>query len=262
MNRTLAAAPSVAVRAAHRDVQPDDDRRVAVTPTTTNLVLIGPPGAGKGTQAARLARFLGVPTISTGDMLRRAVQSGSAVGRAVKAVMERGELIADAVMTEIVAARLNEPDTQSGFVLDGFPRTVEQAIALDGLLERRGDLIAVELAVPESAIVRRLSQRRVCERCGRNADPVAGNGAPQEGTGVRSAHPMVCACGGALQQRSDDTETVIRERLRAYERATRPLLDFYRQRRALRAIDGTQAPDLVMAQIARAIDAVFDHAAS
>jgi adenylate kinase len=223
--------------------------------------LIGPPGAGKGTQAARLARFLGVPTISTGDMLRLAAQSGSAIGRAVKVVMERGDLIDDAMMTEIVAGRLSETDTQSGFVLDGFPRTVEQAVALDRLLERRGDLIAVELAVPESAIIRRLSQRRVCERCGRNADPSPGNGASHE-TGGRSTPPLVCACGGALQQRSDDAETVIRERLRTYERATRPLVDFYRQRRALRAIDGTQAPDFVTAQIARAIDAVFDHAAS
>jgi adenylate kinase family enzyme len=102
----------------------------------------------------------------------------------------------------------------------------------------------------------------VCERCGRNADPAAGNGAPREGAGGRSASPMVCACGGALQQRSDDTETVIRARLLTYERATKPLVDFYRQRRALRAIDGTLAPDLVTAQIARAIDAVFDHAAS
>jgi adenylate kinase len=195
-------------------------------------------------------------------MLRRAVQSGSAIGLAIKEVMERGALIDDAMMTEIVAARLREPDAQSGFVLDGFPRTVEQATALDGLLERRVDLIAVELAVPETAILRRLTERRVCERCGRNADPAAGNGAPHEGAGARSAHPMVCACGGALQQRSDDTETVIRERLRTYERATKPLVDFYRQRRALRAIDGTLAPDLVTAQIARAIDAVFDHAAS
>jgi adenylate kinase len=260
MSRTLAAAPSVAVRAVHRDAHPNDDRRSAVTPTPTNVVLIGPPGAGKGTQAARLARALGVPTISTGDMLRRAVQSGSAIGIAVKAVMERGALIDDAMMTEIVATRLTEPDTHTGLVLDGFPRTVEQAIALDGLLERRGDVIAVELAVPESAILRRLTQRRVCERCGRNADPPAGNGAPHDG--VRFAHATVCACGGALHQRSDDTETVIRERLRTYEQATRPLLDFYRQRRALRMVDGTQAPDLVTAQIARAIDAVFDHAAS
>jgi adenylate kinase len=250
--------PSIAVRTISRDV-PRDHRPAA---TSTNVVLIGPPGAGKGTQAARLARALGVPTISSGDILRRAVQSGSDIGLAVKAVMDRGELIGDAMMTEIVAARLAEPDTQSGFVLDGFPRTVDQAVALDGLIQHRGDLLAVELAVPESAIVRRLSQRRVCERCGRNADPGAASVASPETAGSRPAYPMVCSCGGALRQRSDDTETVIRERLRTYEHATRPLVHFYRQRRALRAIDGTQAPDLVTAQIARAIDAAFDHAAS
>ena len=227
---------------------------------STNVALIGPPGAGKGTQALRLARALDVPTISTGDMLRRAVQSGSGIGLAVKAAMERGELIGDAMMTEIVAARLREPDTQPGFVLDGFPRNVEQAIALDGLLEQRGDLIAVELAVPEAAIIRRLQERRVCERCGRNADSANGNGATHEGR--RSAHPPICVCGGALRQRADDAETVIRERLRTYERATRPLVDFYCRRRVLLAIDGSQEPDLVTAEISRALDAVFDHPSS
>jgi len=247
MTRTF--APSVAVRAVSRDIRAQEDsRRPAASPT--NVVLIGPPGAGKGTQATRLARWLSVPTISTGDMLRRAVQSGSAIGLAVKAVLERGELIEDATMTEIVAARLAEADTEAGFVLDGFPRNVDQAVALDSLLEQRGDLIAVELAVPEGAIIRRLGQRRVCERCGRNADPLSGT------------PPKVCPCGGAFRQRSDDTETVIRERLRTYDRATKPLIDFYRQRHSLRAIDGTLAPDLVAAQISQIIDAVFDHAAS
>jgi len=246
MTRTFAP---VAVRAVPRDVRArDDGRRPTASPT--NVVLIGPPGAGKGTQATRLARWLSVPTISTGDMLRRAVRSGSAIGLAVKTVVERGELIDDAMMTGIVATRLAESDTHTGFVLDGFPRTVEQAVALDGLLEQRGDLIVVELAVPEGAIIRRLGQRRVCERCGRNADPLSGT------------PPKDCPCGGAFHQRPDDAETVIRERLRTYERATRPILDFYRQRRALRAIDGTQAPDLVTAQISQVIDAVFDHAAS
>jgi adenylate kinase len=216
--------------------------------TSTNIVLIGPPGAGKGTQAAGLARALRVPTISTGDMLRRAVQSGSALGLAVKAAMDRGDLVDDAMMTDLVSARLAEPDTRAGFVLDGFPRTVDQAVALDSLLHHRGDLIVVELAVPDGAIIRRLSERRVCERCGRNADPDA------------RTPSVICGCGGALRQRSDDTEAVVRERLRTYERSTRPLIDFYRQRRALRAIDGTQPPDLVTAQIARVIDAVFDHA--
>jgi adenylate kinase len=202
-------------------------------------VLIGPPGAGKGTQASGLARALRVPTISTGDMLRRAVQSGSPLGLTVKTIMDRGELIDDGMMTDIVAARLAEPDTRSGFVLDGFPRTVDQAVALDGLIQHRGDLIVVELAVPDAAIIRRLSQRRVCEQCGRNAEP----GASQDGGRLK-----VCPCGGALRQRSDDTEAVIRERLRTYERSTRPLVDFYRQRHALRAIDGAQTPDAVTAQ--------------
>jgi adenylate kinase len=213
-----------------------------------NIVLLGPPGAGKGTQAAGLARALRVPTISTGDMLRRAVQSGSPLGLAVKAAMDRGDLVDDGMMTELVAARLAEPDTRSGFVLDGFPRTVDQALSLDGLLQHRGDLVVVELAVPDSAIIRRLSERRVCVQCGRNADPDGGN-----------KSSISCACGGSLRQRSDDTESVVRERLRIYECSTRPLIDFYRQRRALRAIDGTQPADLVTAEIARVIDAVFDH---
>jgi adenylate kinase len=246
MTRTFAP---VAVRTVARDVRGQDDGR-RPTASPTNVVLIGPPGAGKGTQAGRLARWLSVPTISTGDMLRRAVQSGSAIGLAVKAVLERGELIDDAMMTEIVATRLADADTHAGFVLDGFPRTVDQAVALDSLLEQRGDVIAVELAVSEGAIIRRLSQRRVCERCGRNADPLAGT------------PPTACPCGGAFLQRSDDTERVIRERLRTYDRATRPLIDFYRQRQVLRAIDGTQTPDLVTARISQIIDAVFDHAAS
>jgi adenylate kinase len=195
-----------------------------------------------------------VPTISTGDILRRAVQSGSPTGLAVKAVMDRGGLIDDAMMTDIVASRLGESDTEAGFVLDGFPRTVDQAVALDGLLQRRGNLIAVELAVPDSAIIRRLSQRRVCERCGRTAEPAVGNAA--------AGPPSACACGGGLRQRSDDTEAVIRERLRTYEHSTRPLVDFYRMRRALRAIDGTQAPDLVTAQIAQVIGEVFERVAN
>ena len=256
---TRTSTPSVAVRTVPRRLRAEEKSPAAAS---TNVVLIGPPGAGKGTQAARLALALSVPAISTGDMLRRAVQSGSTLGLAVKAVMDRGELIHDAMMTEIVAARLGEPDTRSGFVLDGFPRTVDQAVALDGLLEQRGDLIAVELAVSENAIIRRLSQRRVCDRCGCNADPGSSHAASSELPGGRPAYPTICGCGGALRRRSDDTEAVIRERLRTYERSTKPLVDFYRRRRALRAIDGTQAPELVTAQISQVIDAVFDDAAS
>jgi adenylate kinase len=258
MNPSVASRSSIAVRTVRRDARAREDRRAPIG-SSINVVLIGPPGAGKGTQAIRLAKTLGVPTISTGDMLRRAVQSGSALGLAVKAVMERGELIADAMMADIVAARLQEPDVQAGFVLDGFPRTVDQAHALDVLTAGRGDLIAVELAVSEGAIIRRLSQRRVCSQCGRNAEP--GNSGARDGAEATAPHARVCACGGALQQRADDNEATVRERLRTYERATKPLVDFYRQRRALHAVDGAQAPDLVTAQIARAIHAVFDDAA-
>jgi adenylate kinase len=230
-----------------------DFRAVHHRPSAVNLVLIGPPGAGKGTQAARLARALAVPVISTGDMLRTAVQADTLVGRAVKTTMERGELIGDELMTDIVAARLRGLDTLRGCVLDGFPRTVEQAIALDGLMADRGRLIVAELAVPETALIRRLNQRRVCERCGTNAAPTDCVSESAGDTGTESTGAPRCHCGGTLQPRLDDHEEVARERLRVYERATRPLVDFYRQRQVLRVIDGTLAPELVTTHIARAI---------
>jgi adenylate kinase len=207
--------------------------------TAVNLILVGPPGSGKGTQAVRLAQAMSVPAISTGDILRKAVQDGSPIGRAVKAVMERGDLISDDMMTDIVAARLGEADTRSGCVLDGFPRTVDQAVALDRLMTGRGRVVVAELAVPQAALIRRLTMRRVCERCGINAPPEAAQ----------------CRCGGSLVSRADDREDVVRERLRVYECATRPLVDFYRTRRELHAIDGTLAPHVVTARIRNAVDA-------
>src|SRR5262249_61221350 len=170
------------------------------------------PGAGKGTQAVRLGIALGIPVISTGDMLRKAVQSDSLLGRAVKEVMERGELVGDGLMTEIVADRLSRPDAQCGFILDGFPPPVHQAVALDRLLGARGRLRVAELSVPDEAIVQRLSARRVCGSCGANALP----NTSAIGTGAR------CPCGGTLQARADDREEVVRERLRVYKRSTRP----------------------------------------
>ncbi len=207
--------------------------------TAVNLVLVGPPGSGKGTQALRLAQAMSVPAISTGDILRKAVEGGSPIGRAVKAVMERGELIGDAIVTDIVAARLGQADTRPGCVLDGFPRTVDQAVALDRLTMGRGRVVVAELAVPEAALIRRLTMRRVCERCRVNAQPAASR----------------CRCGGSLISRADDREDVARERLRVYECATRPLVDFYSARRMLHVIDGTLASHVVTARIRSAIDA-------
>src|SRR5262245_17250676 len=134
-----------------------------------NLIMLGPPGAGKGTQAERFARSRGVPKISTGDILREAVQAGTDLGRRAKAIMDRGELISDDVMIGIVRDRLDRDDARGGFVLDGFPRTVAQAEALDKIMNGRDPLIVLDIVVPLSELVRRLASRLICEDCGANA---------------------------------------------------------------------------------------------
>jgi adenylate kinase len=206
------------------------------------LVMLGPPGAGKGTQAERLARERGVPRVSTGDILREAVQAGSALGRAAKSVMAKGDLVGDDIMIGIVRERLARPDADRGFVLDGFPRTVAQAEALDETLDDAVPLVVVDIEVPTEALVSRLSARRICASCGALAVPGA----------------TACQkCGGALVQRPDDTADVVRERLRVYERETQPLVEFYRPRPSFRAVDGDQPPDGVARDIAAAIAAVL-----
>jgi adenylate kinase len=208
-----------------------------------DIVMLGPPGAGKGTQAARLARQYGLPAISTGDMLREAVHAGSDLGQRVKAVMERGDLVGDDLMIEIVRERLTRDDTAKGAVLDGFPRTLRQAEALDQMADVR-NLVAIEVAVPAEEIIRRLSSRRICRDCAAIADPetLAGGGA-------------TCArCGGPLVQRADDREDVVRERLHVYERTARPMLDYYRARPSFRTVDGRQPPDRVFEAIVEAVE--------
>ncbi|HZT77516.1 MAG TPA: adenylate kinase [Vicinamibacterales bacterium] len=205
-----------------------------------NLIMLGPPGAGKGTQAERFARTRGIPKISTGDILREAVHSATALGERAKAVMDRGELVSDDIMIGIVQERLDRDDARSGFVLDGFPRTVPQAIALDGIMASRAPLIVVDISVPERELVRRLASRMVCADCG-------ANGVPGE---------IVCQrCGGRLEQRTDDNATVVLERLRVYNLSTKPLVDFYRMRPTFRSINGAQSPENVAADLAAAIEA-------
>jgi adenylate kinase len=205
------------------------------------LVMLGPPGAGKGTQAERLARERGVPRVSTGDILREAVQAGSALGRAAKAVMAKGDLVGDDVMIGIVRERLARPDASAGFVLDGFPRTVAQAEALDETIDDAALLIVVDIEVPDETLVERLSARRICASCGALAAP-----------GAAGCHK----CGGPLVQRPDDTADVVRDRLRVYARETQPLVEFYRRRPTFRAVDGDQPADGVARDIAAAIAAV------
>jgi adenylate kinase len=210
-----------------------------------NLVMLGPPGAGKGTQAKTFAAARRIPHISTGDMLREAVAAGTEVGLRAKAVMERGGLVSDEIIVGVVRERLAKPDAQAGFLLDGFPRTVAQAKALDAMMDGRDALVVIDIAVADEALVRRLTSRRVCSRCGANADvPAPGEPAPAS-----------CArCGGSLTQRADDREEVIRERLKVYARDTRPLVDFYRDRPTFRTVDGAQAPGQVAMDLAAAVD--------
>ena len=208
-----------------------------------NLIMLGPPGAGKGTQAERFARSRGIPKISTGDILREAVQTGTEIGRRAKAIMDRGELVSDEVMIGIVGERLGRADAQAGFILDGFPRTVAQAAALDGLMAGRDPLIVIDIVVPESELVRRLSTRMICASCGHNA-PIADG-----------SQTLCSLCGGQLVQRADDSQAVVLERLKIYRANTKPLVDFYQSRPTFRTINGAQGPDQVAAALAAAIEA-------
>lgn len=202
-----------------------------------NVIMMGAPGAGKGTQAGRFARERGLPKISTGDMLREAIKAGHPVALEAKARMDRGELVDDDTIIAIVKDRLQQPDAQKGFVLDGFPRTVAQARALDEIMTQRnnGPLIVVDVMVPPEELVRRLAMRRICVECGTNADP--------------GAIDKCLKCGGRLEQRADDNQDVVRERLNVYTRATRPVLEFYRERPTFRVVNGAQPAERVAQEL-------------
>jgi adenylate kinase len=211
------------------------------------LVLLGPPGAGKGTQARRLAMRWSVPQVSTGDMLREAVARGTRLGLEARRYMDAGELVPDAVMIGLVRERLTQPDGRKGFVLDGFPRTAAQAEALDRLLETEGTPLdrVVLFQLADEELVTRLSGRRVCGSCGRNYH-------------VTFSPPRVAgrcdACGGELSQRTDDEEATVRRRLAVYARDTRPLVDYYRRRGLLTTISGAGTMDAVHAELVTAAE--------
>jgi adenylate kinase len=207
-----------------------------------NVIMMGPPGAGKGTQAGRFASARGLPKIATGDILREAIKEKNPTALEAKARMDRGGLVDDATMIAIVADRLAKPDVRDGFVLDGFPRTVAQARALDEMVERleSGPLIVVDVAVPEHELVRRLASRRICSVCGANAGP--------------SDFDACATCGGQLVQRTDDDKGVVLERLRVYQQSTKPVLEYYRQRPTFRVVNGAQAPERVAVELNAMID--------
>ena len=198
---------------------------------TMNIVMLGPPGAGKGTQGERLAARHELPKISTGDILREAVQGKTELGLIARATMEAGNLVSDDTMIAIARERLARDDAKRGFVLDGFPRTVVQATALDAMIDGRGPLVVVNIVVPEEVLVRRLATRRICGTCGANA--------AVEWTATCEK------CGGELIARVDDGVDIVLERLKVYMRQTEPLVDYYSTRSTFRSIDGNRPPDVV-----------------
>jgi adenylate kinase len=212
-----------------------------------NIVLLGPPGAGKGTQAKRIEERYGLVQLSTGDMLRAAAKSGSEIGKKAKALMDAGKLVPDDVVIQLIAERIEEPDCKKGFILDGFPRTTKQAEALDAMLADKGLKLdhVIELEVDDAALIDRISGRFTCAKCG-------------AGYHERYHRPKtdgVCdKCGSSeFTRRADDKAETVKTRLAAYHAQTAPILPYYRARGALKAVDGMAAIDAVTAAIEKVL---------
>ncbi len=211
------------------------------------LVLLGKQGAGKGTQAARLAEHFQVEHLSTGELFRAAKKQGTPFGLEAAAFMDRGELVPDDIVVGVVAERIGTGrfDPEAGFVLDGFPRTLAQAQDLDRILGEHRIDVAIDLDVPTEIVIQRIAGRRVCEDCGTNYHV----------TMPPRVNWTCDSCGGAVVQRADDTESAVLRRLELYEKETRPILSYYRQRDLLAVVDGEGDSDSVFTCLARAVEA-------
>jgi len=201
-----------------------------------NIVLLGAPGAGKGTQAAKLVEEFATPHISTGDILRAAVKNQTELGKKAKGYMDAGDLVPDSLIIDLMDERLREPDCEKGFILDGFPRTTAQAVALDDMLVRleRPLDAALLVDVDPEVIIKRLTERRCCKECG------------YIGTAADATCPK---CGGEMYQRDDDNEATVRNRLDVYAKSTSPLIDYYKGKGLLKSVDGDRPVETVYVDV-------------
>lgn len=219
-----------------------------------NIIFLGPPGSGKGTYASRIAPQMGIPHISTGDMVREAMAKKTPIGRKAEGFYKKGQLVPDGIIMDMVKERLGKKDTKPGFIFDGFPRTTEQA---DDLERIRKVEVVINLRIPDNVIIEKILARRTCEKCGDIYNIADIHFGKVDMPPVLPKKPGVCdKCGGRLVSRTDETEKIIKDRLNVYRKETKPLIDYYSKKRLLRNVDVIGSPEvmvpIIMAEIKKA----------